>query len=105
MSSARGANCQVEATSQARGRARDAREQLWQGVDPIEHRKTSKAALVAAQKHGMNFKDVVERFLASKLEEFSNEKHRKQWRSTLERYAEPAIGAMLVQDIGVSDIQ
>jgi integrase len=31
-------------------------------------------------------------------------KHRQQWRNTLESYAKPELGKMLVQDIGVQDV-
>ncbi|WMS43446.1 integrase arm-type DNA-binding domain-containing protein [Acuticoccus sp. MNP-M23] len=89
----------------ARDRAREARELIRQGVDPVEHRKATAAALVAARKRGMTFSDAMERYLKNKLAEFRSDKHRKQWRSTLDAYAVPAVGDMLVSDIGVSDVQ
>ncbi|MCW3780265.1 tyrosine-type recombinase/integrase [Defluviimonas salinarum] len=88
----------------ARERARDARDAIRQGVDPVEQRKATRAALVAAQKRGLTFSEAVDKFLAGKLDEFRNEKHRKQWRSTLDMYAGPAIGDMLVHEIDVHDI-
>lgn len=71
----------------------------------MEEKKTRRAALVAAQKRGLIFADAVERYLENKLTEFRSDKHRKQWQSTLDDYAIPAIGKMLVDDIRVSDIQ
>lgn len=91
--------------AQARERARAARELIWQGIDPIEHKRATTAALVATQKRGLTFERAMERFLEIKLTEFDNEKHRKQWRATLDGYAVPALGGMLVSDIGVADIQ
>ena len=91
--------------SQAPERAREARELIRQGVDPIEHRKATSAALVASQKRGMTFERAMEKYLVGKLAEFDNEKHRKQWRSTLDRYAVPELGGLLVADIAVQDIQ
>ncbi|MDX1742187.1 MAG: integrase arm-type DNA-binding domain-containing protein [Ruegeria sp.] len=91
--------------AQARERAREARELIRQGIDPIEHKKASIAALAAAQKRGLTFEKAMERFLDVKLAEFDNEKHRKQWRATLDKYAVPALGDMLVNDITVSDIK
>ncbi|PIP98336.1 MAG: integrase, partial [Rhodobacterales bacterium CG18_big_fil_WC_8_21_14_2_50_71_9] len=44
------------------------------------------------------------RFLDAKLSEFRNAKHAAQWRATLGAYAAPALGDMLVSDIGVSDV-
>ncbi len=89
----------------ARERARETRDMIRQGVDPIEHKKATRAALEASQKRGLTFSDAMEKFLVGKLEEFDNPKHKKQWRATLDAYAAPAVGKMLVADIGVSDVQ
>jgi integrase len=91
--------------SQARERAREASDLVRHGIDPIEHRKATTAALVASQKRGMTFASAMEKYLAGKLAEFDNEKHRKQWRATLDKYAIPELGEMSVDDIAVQDIQ
>ncbi len=91
--------------AQARQRAREARDLIHQGIDPIEHRKATRASLMASQKRGLNFEGAMEKYLVGKLVEFDNEKHRKQWRSTLDRYALPELGILLVDDITVQDIQ
>ena len=91
--------------SQARDLAREMRDKINRGIDPVEERKTAKAALFAAQKRGLTFDKAVEKYLEHKLEELTNEKHRKQWRSTLTTHASPAIGKMLVSEITVHDIQ
>jgi integrase len=88
----------------ARDRAREAKELIRRGVDPVEQRKAARAALAAAQRRGLTFSDAVERCLAAKLDAFRNEKHRAQWRSTLDTYAAPALGAMLASEIGVHDV-
>ncbi|KAE9625931.1 tyrosine-type recombinase/integrase [Parasedimentitalea maritima] len=90
--------------SQAREKAREARDKISQGIDPIEERKAAKAALAAAQRHGLTFADAVDNYLAAKLDAFKNAKHRQQWQNTLETYAKPAFGKMLVQDIAVQDV-
>lgn len=90
--------------AQARDKAREARELIRSGVDPVEQRKAARAALITQQKRGLTFADAVDKYLGSKLDEFSNEKHRKQWRSTLEAYAIPGIGKMLVDDITMQDV-
>ncbi len=90
--------------SQAREKARAHRKSIEAGRDPVLERKAAKAALVAAQLRGMTFEKAMADYLASKLEAFQNAKHRDQWRSTLETYAKPALGKMLVQDIEVQDI-
>ncbi|NDR55149.1 tyrosine-type recombinase/integrase [Aliiruegeria sabulilitoris] len=90
--------------AQARERAREMKESIKQGIDPVEERKQHKAELVAAQRRGLTFSEAVDRFLDSKLDEFSNAKHRQQWRSTLETHAVPELGKMLVGDITVQDV-
>ncbi len=90
--------------SQARDKAREARSKIAQGIDPVEERKASKAALAAAQNRGLTFADATDRYLAAKLDAFKNAKHRQQWHNTLETYAKPELGKMLVQDIVVQDV-
>ena len=89
--------------AQARERAREAKELIRQGVDPIEHKKAARSALIAAQRRGLLFRDAVDRYEAAKLEGMAP-KGRKQWRSQLETYALPAIGDLLVQEITVQDV-
>ncbi len=90
--------------SQARERARETKAQVLAGIDPVAQRKAFKAALVADQRRGMLFSEAVDHYLAAKLDAFKNDKHRAQWRSTLETYATPELGKMLVQDINVQDV-
>jgi len=89
----------------ARDHAREMRDKIRRGIDPVEERKVAKAALFAAQKRGLTFDAAVEKYLEQKLKELTNDKHGKQWRSTLVRYASPAIGKMLVSEITVHDVQ
>lgn len=90
--------------AQAREKAREARSKIDQGIDPLAERKAARAALLAAARQGMTFTDAMNRYLDAKLEAFSNAKHKAQWRATLQTYAEPEIGALLVQDIKVQDV-
>lgn len=88
----------------ARERAREAKDKIRNGIDPVEERKAAKAALVAAQLRGLTFADAVDQYLAAKLDAFKNEKHKQQWGNTLKSYAIPGLGALLVQDITVQDV-
>ena len=90
--------------AQARGKAREARDKIDRGIDPIAERKAAKAALAASRGRGLTFAEAMNRYLAAKLDGFQNEKHRGQWRATLETYAKPTLGALLVSDIGVHDV-
>lgn len=89
---------------QARERAREGRDMIRQGVDPVEHRKAMRAALVAQQKRGLTFSEAMEKLAETKEKEFRSERHAKLWRSSLDLYAVPALGAMLVADIRRDDI-
>ncbi|MFV1604464.1 integrase arm-type DNA-binding domain-containing protein [Phaeobacter sp. JH20_36] len=90
--------------AQARERAREAKDQIRQGIDPVEQRKAARAALTAAQRRGMTFADATSKALAAKLDAFRNAKHRQQWENTLRTYAEPELGEMLVDEITVQDV-
>jgi integrase len=90
--------------SQARDKAREARDKVERGIDPVEERKVAKARLIEARRKGMLFSEAVDKALAAKLGAFRNEKHRAQWRSTLERYAIPEIGALPVNEIDTAAV-
>jgi integrase len=90
--------------AQARDKARETRAKIEGGIDPVEERKAAKARLITAQRKGLLFKDAVDKALAAKLDAFRNEKHRLQWRSTLDNYAIPEIGLFPVQDIDTAAV-
>lgn len=90
--------------AQARERAREAKDAIRRGIDPVEERRAARAALTTAQRRGLSFADAIDRFLDAKLTEFQNPKHAAQWRSTLVTYALPELGHMLVNDIAVQDV-
>ncbi|THD76007.1 DUF4102 domain-containing protein [Thalassobius vesicularis] len=90
--------------AQARDRARDTKDKIRSGIDPVEERKATRAALETAQRRGLTFADAVDRCLAAKLDAFKNAKHRDQWRNTLNTYAMPDLRNMLVDEITVQDV-
>ncbi|MGJ8588799.1 MAG: tyrosine-type recombinase/integrase [Yoonia sp.] len=88
----------------AREKAREAKEKLEAGIDPIAEKKAAQAALMAAARRGMTFQDAWEKFAAEKVKEFSTDKYRQQWKRTVEIYALPELSKMAVQDIGLQDV-
>lgn len=66
------------------------------GIDP---RTTKTQPLVVP-----SFETVAQEYLKIKLKELSNEKHKAQWLSTLEQYAYPALGKMIVSNISTDDV-
>lgn len=67
------------------------------GGDPLAEKRKKQQALT--------FEKAVEEYLRAKLSEFRNEKHRKQWRATLDTYALPSLGKKRVADISVQDVR
>lgn len=91
--------------AQARDLALEMRRKINVGIDPVEERQTERAALVAAHKHQTTFQEAFSRFFEEKIEgELQNAKHRKQWQSTLRRYAFPVLGEKAVPEIAVDDV-
>lgn len=88
----------------ARDKAREAKDKIRAGIDPIEERKAARAALIAQQDRGLLFKDAVDRYLDNKLEGFKNQKHRDQWVSSLKNDALPVLGRMMVDQIESQDV-
>ncbi len=90
--------------AQARDKAREKREMIEKGIDPIEAKKTARSALLASQVREITFMQSAESFIEAKRHEWKNAKHVAQWGSTLETYAYPVIGNLLVRDIDLPHI-
>lgn len=85
--------------AQARDKAREARELIRQGVDPIERQRAAQSALKAAVTKALTFKQTAIAYMATHEAGWRNAKHAQQWRNTLESYAYPVMGALLVRDV------
>lgn len=88
----------------ARERAREARDLIRQGIDPVEQRKAVRRELIASQGRALTFQEAARRFLAQKTSEFRNPKHAAQWESTLATYAFPTLGKMGVAEIELAHV-
>lgn len=88
----------------ARERAREAKDMIRRGIDPVEHRRAAQDALRANQAKNITFDQAAQRFLASKTREFRNPKHAAQWQSTLDMYASPVIGKLPVDRVELAHI-
>ena len=69
--------------ARARKLAGEARRQRLEGRDPIKARKAQRAAEQQAQARAITFKECAEAYVKAHEAEWSNPKHRGQWRSTL----------------------
>ncbi len=88
----------------AREKARETKEQIRQGIDPVEQRKDARKALITAQAKRKTFDECARLFLSGKTAEFKNAKHAAQWASTLKTYASPVIGKFPVDKVELAHI-
>jgi integrase len=90
--------------SEARRKAQEAREKIRTGVDPVQERRSARAALKAARLTGITFKQAAEDFITNNEAGWTNSKHAGQWTSTLATYAYPVIGNVQVADITTAHV-
>jgi integrase len=90
--------------AEARERARTCRQQVADGLDPIELRKTKRDGAAAKDAKRVTFKEAAERYIKSHEKAWKNPKHRQQWSNTLETYAYPVMGRLPVDAIELPHI-
>lgn len=89
----------------ARDKARQARELIVEGIDPIEHRRAQQNALQAELDSRLTFQEAAEQCHAVRSAAFKNEKHAAQWLTTIRTYANPHIGHLPVDTIEAHHIE
>ena len=87
--------------SVARDKARTVKAEIEAGKDPLRERPATREAL-RALKARPTFKQAAHLCHAAKQAEFKNVKHRKDWISSLERFAFDKIGHLPVDEVQVS---
>lgn len=85
--------------AQAREFARTAKEEVRNGVDPIAKRASRSSAIRLQQAQQITFSQAAESYVQAHGQSWKNAKHRAQWLSTLQTYAYPVMGSLLVRDI------
>lgn len=85
--------------SEARKRALETKKSVINGIDPIEKKKADRSALKALQAKEVTFKQCATSYIDIHSPSWKNAKHAQQWTRTLEMYAYPVIGDLLVRDI------
>jgi integrase len=88
----------------ARKAAREAREKIKDGIDPIDQGRAARSALCAAKATAVTFEQAARGYLDGHESSWRNAKHAHQWRTTLETYAYPLIGSILVRDVEVGHV-
>jgi integrase len=85
--------------AEARERATEARKLLIDGIDPLAAKRTRLAALRAADAKAMTFADCVKGFIKDNEASWTNPKHRREWETSLIKYAFPVLGSLPVAAI------
>lgn len=80
----------------AREKARQARQKVEDGCDPIEDKLVAKRQMQASRLKEKTFIDASRAYVEAQAPAWKNAKHRAQWFSTLESYAFPKIGELPV---------
>jgi integrase len=83
----------------ARAHARECRQLLLRGADPIEARRAIRRGERLEAARATTFKQCAELYLKAHLPSWKNAKHRAQWPSTLGTYVFPVIGNVAVADV------
>lgn len=89
---------------EARTEARKLLEETRKGFNPIARKKAERSQRQAAEAKTKTFRQCAEDYQERHSQGFTNEKHRKQWVSTLETYVYPLIGNVIVGDLAKSHI-
>jgi integrase len=88
--------------AEARDKARECRQLLLSGLDPIETRNAKRLGERLAAAKSMTFQECAEAYIAAHQAGWRNAKHAAQWPATLAAYVYPVIGALPVQAVDVT---
>ena len=88
----------------AREKAREARELIRQGSDPIQRQQDAQSALRASMAAALTFRECAEKYIAAHKAGWKNVKHAQQWRNTLQQHAYPVLGDLLVRDVKLPQV-
>ena len=85
--------------AEARDRARKARQQLLDGIDPLEAKAAARAETALAAARALTFEPAARQYFDAHERSWKNAKHRAQFLSTLTAYVFPKIGKLSVAAI------
>lgn len=88
----------------ARELARKLSLDIRAGINPVVKKREDRSALLAQAAKRKTFKECADAYMDAHASDYTNDKHRKQWASTLETYAYPIIGDLMVADIAMRNV-
>lgn len=77
----------IVALSEARNKAQEYRRLLFEGIDPRTHREQEKIEVQLEAARQKTFRECAEKYIEANKAGWKNEKHAKQWSTTLQTYA------------------
>ena len=90
--------------AEAREQAKKLSAEAKSGVNLLARKRAQRSTLIAEASKNKTFKECAETYIEAHASDYTNDKHRKQWVSTLNTYAYPVIGKMLVADISMRHV-
>jgi integrase len=90
--------------AEARDQAKKLSTEAKSGVNLVAKKRAQRSSMIAAASKNKTFKECAEAYMEAHASDYTNEKHRKQWASTLETYAYPVLGRLLVSDITMRNV-
>ena len=91
--------CHTITLLEARQRARQARQQLLDGIDPIDSKHEQSQQKMIERARVMTFDQCATAYIEAKKPGWKNAKHAEQWTNTISTYASPTIGKLPVADV------
>ena len=88
--------------AEARDKAREQYRGIAGGVDPLERKRSDKAARIAAAAKAVTFKQAAERYFEAHQKSWTNARHAAEFLSSLSRWAYPFIGGLDVSAIDMT---
>ena len=90
--------------AEAREQARELASKAKMGINLLAHKRAQRSAMIEETTKRKTFRECAEAYMEAHASDYTNDKHRKQWASTLDAYAYPLIGKMLVADISMRHV-
>ncbi|WP_372622481.1 tyrosine-type recombinase/integrase [Falsiroseomonas sp.] len=90
--------------AEARDAAEIARQHIKSGRDPIRERQRAAQQAAEAASRDRTFRAAMASAIGAREGAWKNEKHRWQWRATVEKHALPILGDLPVAEVSVEDV-
>jgi len=92
----------------AHQKAQALRDEIVAGIDPVAKREAGRQSIIQQQIDekalAWTFRRCAEAYIRANESGWRNDKHRQQWANTLETYAYPTIGDMLVRNVNIGHV-